>query len=304
MIICDTHCDTLYMRALQPEQTPCVTMAHMRAGGVSLQTCTLWAGPKGVSDHPYDKAMAQYAAFERLQEAEGWQRVDSPLEAEDGETKILLSVEGGEVFEGSVARVQEFHARGVRMAALTWNNENEIGYPAKDGGDGHIKPAGWDVLREMASLRIAADTSHLNERGFWDLIERHSQPPMASHSCAKALCDHFRNLTDGQIRAMAERGGWIGVNFYPRFLTGSDRASVRDIADHIDHMCQLGAAKHVGFGSDFDGIECAPSDCQNPSEVPNILAELRRRGYGEEAIEDIAGKNFLRYYERLGYKAK
>ena len=301
MIICDTHCDTLYMRAHWQEQSPCVTMENMVKGGVSLQTCTLWAGTKGMSDHPHDKALAQLAAFERLQKEEGWTRVDSPLEAVDGETKILLSIEGGEIFEGSVERVREFYGRGVRMAALTWNNENEIASPAKGGSKEHIKSAGWDILREMAALRIAADTSHLNEQGFWDLIDRHSQPPMASHSCAKALCDHFRNLTDAQIRAMAERGGWIGVNFYPCFLTGSEHASVRDIADHIDHMCQLGAAKHVGFGSDFDGIECTPADCQSPADVPRILGELRRRGYDEDAIADIAGRNFLRYYERLGY---
>lgn len=80
MVICDTHCDTLYMRALQPGQTPCVTMENMRKGGVSLQTCTLFAGSQGMSGHPYEKAMAEYAAFERLEREEGWQRVDSPLD--------------------------------------------------------------------------------------------------------------------------------------------------------------------------------------------------------------------------------
>ncbi len=302
MIICDTHCDTLYMRALQPDHTPCVTMENMKKGGVSLQTCTLFAGSQGVSGHPYDKAMTEYAAFQRLEAQEGWRRVDSPLEAKDGEVQILLSVEGGEIFEGSVSRVQEFYERGVRMAALTWNNENEIAYPAKGGSREGIKPRGWELLAEMAHLRIAADTSHLNEAGFWDLIDRHSQPPMASHSCAAALCPHFRNLTDEQIRAMAKRGGWIGVNFYPAFLRPDGRASVRDIADHIDHMCQLGASKHVGFGSDFDGIEYTPMDCRSPADVPAILDELRRRGYSEEAVEDIAGRNFLAYYQRLGYK--
>lgn len=302
MIICDTHCDTLYMRALQPDHTPCVTMENMRKGGVSLQTCTLFAGSQGVKGHPYDKAMAEYAAFQRLEAQEGWRRVDSPLEARDGEVQILLSVEGGEIFEGSVSRVREFHERSVRMAALTWNNENEIAYPAKGGSREGIKPRGWELLAEMARLRIAADTSHLNEAGFWDLIEKHSQPPMASHSCAAALCPHFRNLTDEQIRAMARRGGWIGVNFYPAFLRPDGKASVRDIADHIDHMCQLGAAKHVGFGSDFDGIEYTPADCRSPADVPAILDELRRRGYSEEAVEDIAGRNFLAYYKRLGYQ--
>lgn len=301
MIICDTHCDTLYMRALQPQETPCVTMENMVKGGVNLQTCALFAGSKGMSDRPHDKALCEYAAFERLAEYEGWQKVNSPLEAEAGKVKILLSIEGGEIFEGSAERVHEFHERGVRMAALTWNNENEIAYPAKGGSDQGIKPQGWVVLRAMASLKMAADTSHLNEAGFWDLIDRHSQPPMASHSCAKKLCPHFRNLTDEQIRAMASRDGWIGVNFYPYFLTGSEQAGVKDIVNHIDHMCQLGAYKHVGFGSDFDGIECTPHDCQSPAGVPAILEALRRRGYSQEAIEDIAGRNFLNYYRRLGW---
>lgn len=301
MIICDTHCDTLYMRALQPDRTPCVTMENMKRGGMSLQTCTLFAGSKGMSDHPHDKATAEYEAFERLAESEGWEKVDSPLEAEEGKVKILLSVEGGEIFEGSAERVREFHARGVRMAALTWNNENEIGYPAKGGSRNGIKPQGWEILKTMASLKMAVDTSHLNEAGFWDLIDRHSQPPMASHSCAAKLCPHFRNLTDEQIRAMASRGGWIGVNFYPRFLREDGQAGVADIVNHIDHMCQLGAAKNVGFGSDFDGIEYTPHDCQSPADIPAVLDELRRRGYSEEAVEDIAGRNFLSYCRRLGY---
>lgn len=303
MIICDTHCDTLYMRALQPQETPCVTMEAMRAGGMSLQTCTLFAGSQGVSGQPYQKAMAEYAAFERLEREEGWQKVNSPLEAEDGKVKILLSVEGGEIFEGNPARVQEFYERGVRMAALTWNNENEIGFPAKGGSREGIKPQGWEILKEMARLRMAADTSHLNEAGFWDLIDRHSQPPMASHSCAKALCDHFRNLSDDQIRAMVKRGGWIGVNFYPYFLRSDGQATVEDIVCHIDHMCQLGAQKHVGFGSDFDGIGCTPEGCESPAKIPAILEGLRCRGYSEAAIEDIAGRNFLDYYRRLGWAA-
>lgn len=300
MLICDTHCDTLYMRALKPQDTPCVTMEHMVKGGMSLQTCTLFAGNKGMSDHPHDKALAEYAAFERLVRDEGWVQARSPLDAEEGKVKILLSVEGGEIFEGSVERVREFHARGIRMAALTWNNENEIASPAKGGSKEGIKPQGWTILREMAALHMAADTSHLNEPGFWDLIDRHSQPPMASHSCAAKLRPHFRNLTDEQICAMAERGGWIGVNFYPNFLREDGRAGVEDIVNHIDHMCQLGAEKNVGFGSDFDGIEIAPYDCQSPADIPAILDALRRRGYSEEAVEDIAGRNFLNYYRRLG----
>ena len=153
----------------------------------------------------------------------------------------------------------------------------------------------------MAELKIGVDTSHLNEAGFWDLIDKHSQPPLASHSCAKKLRPHFRNLTDEQIREMVERGGWIGVNFYPWFLGNSEHAVAEDIVTHIDYMCQLGAHKHVGFGSDFDGIEYTPYVCTSPADIPAILDALRKRGYSEEAIEDIAGRNFLNYYRRLGW---
>ncbi len=90
------------------------------------------------------------------------------------------------------------------------------------------------------------------------------------------------------------------MNFYPRFLAADGKAGVADIVNHIDHICQLGADKNVGFGSDFDGIEYTPYDCHSPAEIPAILDELRRRGYSEDAIENIAGKNFLAYYKRLG----
>ena len=124
---------------------------------------------------------------------------------------------------------------------------------------------------------------------------------MASHSCAKRLRNHFRNLSDEQIRALVERGGWIGVNFYPWFLGESERATAEDIVTHIDYMCQMGAEKNVGFGSDFDGIEVWPEDCASPAGIPQVIDGLRRRGYSEEAVEDIAGRNFLNYYRRLGY---
>ena len=301
MIICDTHCDTLNMRAFHKDEAPCVTMENLTRGGVSLQTCALFAGSKGMADHPYERAMAQYNEFCRLEREAGWVKVNSPLETEAGRVKFLLSVEGGEIFEGNPDRVTEFYGYGVRMAGVTWNNENEMGYPAKHGSREGIKPEGWPILRRMAELRIAVDTSHLNEAGFWDLVEKHSQPPMASHSCAKRLRNHFRNLSDEQIRALVERGGWIGVNFYPWFLGESERATAEDIVTHIDYMCQMGAEKNVGFGSDFDGIEVWPEDCASPAGIPQVIDGLRRRGYSEAAIADIAGLNFLNYYKRLGW---
>ena len=117
MLLIDTHCDTLYMRALEPNAIPSVTPAHLRAGGVSLQVCALFAGSEGPAGDPYGKAQAQLQAWHALL-AEGLRAVDSPLDAVDGENAVMLSIEGGEIFEEDIARVQAFREAGVRLAAL------------------------------------------------------------------------------------------------------------------------------------------------------------------------------------------
>lgn len=298
MFIVDTHCDTLYMRSLEPQKTPCVTLEHLHAGGITVQTCTLFSGPV-LDGGAYERALAQLRTLDTLK-AQGWKVVDSPFDASEGENTILISMEGGEILEDNLQNVAFFRKKGVRLIALTWNHENLIASPAKGGSQEGIKPFGWSVLKEMARLHIAADTSHLNEAGFWDLIEHHAHPPMASHSCCAALRPHFRNLTDAQIKALIARGGWIGINFYPAFLVEDGKnATVQDILAHIDHIVQLGGAKHVGFGSDFDGIECTPVDCAHPGHVPRLIEGMRKLGYGEETIAGIAGKNFLNYFKQI-----
>jgi membrane dipeptidase len=195
--------------------------------------------------------------------------------------------------------VDVFRALGVRMAALLWNHENALGFPAKSGSRRGLTPYGLEVVRWMQAAGMAVDTSHLNEAGFWSILGETPVAPLASHSCCKALRDHFRNPTDAQIRALIARGGYIGVNFYPAFLSADGRADADRVAEHIDHLCQLGGAGIVGFGSDFDGIEVPPKDLRHAGEIPNLLEALRRRGYGEEAVAGIAGGNLLRYYDRI-----
>lgn len=298
MLIVDTHCDTLSLRAFEPEKAPAVTLAHLQSGGVSLQVCALFAGAEGPAGDPYGRAQEQLTVWRRLRE-QGLRTVQDPAEAVDGEIAAMLSIEGGEIFGEALVRVQAFRDVGVRMVGLTWNNENAIGHPAKGGSNDGIKPFGWKVLAEMARLGMAADVSHLNQRGFWDLIEKHVQPPLASHSCCDALRPHFRNLTDAQIRGLIARGGWIGVNFYPEFLVDGGKAAIDDIIRHIDHIAQLGGVQHVGFGSDFDGIDCTPVDAPNPSCFPALLDGLRAKGYDEAAVRGIAGENFLRYFRSI-----
>ena len=300
MYIADTHSDTLYAMGVQhaPADRLMITPQRLREGGVTLQVFALWTGGKGNKGDVAGIVQAELSQVPGLIAA-GLRQVTDPADARDGEQCFMLSVEGGEVFEPGIHTVQLYRDKGVRMAALLWNNENALGYPAKSGDKRGLTDYGLQVAREMQRVGMAVDVSHLNEAGFYDLFAKTDRPPMASHSCCRALCDHFRNLTDEQLRLMIREGGFVGVNFYPHFLSEDGRADAALVARHIDHICQLGGAEIVGFGSDFDGIETTPDNVRHPGDIPNLLDELRRLGYDDAAIEGIAGENLKRYFARI-----
>ena len=136
--------------------------------------------------------------------------------------------------------------------------------------------------------------SHLNERGFWDICEHMDLPPVASHSNCRALCDVFRNLTDDQIRAVIEKKGFIGINFFSAFLAKGREATLDDVLAHIDHIAELGGIDVIGFGSDYDGISRWPQGLGDASTFPMLLGLLRDHGYTEEQLAKIAGLNYWR----------
>ena len=300
MYIADTHSDTLYAMGVQhaPADRLMITPERLRQGGVTLQVFALWTGGKGNKGDVAGIVRAELAQVPGLIAA-GLRQVTDPADAREGEQCFMLSVEGGEVFEPGLHTVQLYRDKGVRMAALLWNNENALGYPAKSGDRRGLTDYGLQVAREMQRVGMAVDVSHLNEAGFYDLFAKTDRPPMASHSCCRALCDHFRNLTDEQLRLMIREGGFVGVNFYPYFLSENGKADAALVARHIDHICQLGGAEIVGFGSDFDGIETTPDNVRHPADIPNLLDELRRLGYDDAAIAGIAGENLKRYFARI-----
>ena len=274
MWICDTHSDTLYAMGVQHAKELMVTPQRLRQGGVTLQTFALWTGSKGNQGDVNGIVAAEMAAIPALLAA-GMRQVDDPAQAQEGESSFMLSIEGGEVFESGLESVAQWREKGVRMAALLWNNENALGHSAKSGSTQGLTSYGLQVVREMQRLHMAVDTSHLNEAGFYDIFAKTHVAPMASHSCCRALCDHFRNLTDEQLRLMIRQGGYVGINFYPAFLNQDGKADVDTVAEHIDHVCQLGGEKHVGFGSDFDGIECCPRGLEHAGQIPHLLSALR-----------------------------
>ncbi len=303
MFIADTHSDTLF--AIGVSETPMdrlmITPEKLRSGEIGLQTFALWTGRDGDKGDVKGIVSKELAARKVFEDA-GIHQVMDPRDVTDTPS-FMLSVEGGEVFDDGLETVETFRSYGVRMVALTWNNENAIGYPAKSGDTRGLKPYGLEVVRKMQELGMAADVSHLNEAGFWDLINKTSRPPMASHSCCASLCKHFRNLTDEQIRALIRCGGYIGINFYPAFLSESGACDMRRVAEHIDHVCQLGGESIVGFGSDFDGIECTPDGLTGADRMPALLDCLRSYGISETALEGIAGGNLLAYYDRIDPRA-
>ncbi len=301
MFIADTHSDTLYGMGVHhtPLADMTITPERLRQGGITVQTFALWTGPKGNKGDVDAIVQAEMSQLQTLTAA-GLRQVDDPSDAKEGESCFMLSIEGCEVFEQDVSQVALWREKGVRIAALTWNNENRLGHPAKTGSREGLTAYGVTIAREMQRLHMAVDTSHLNEAGFYDLFAKTDRPPMASHSCCRALCDHFRNLTDDQLRMLIREGGYVGVNFYPAFLAENGRADCETVVKHIDHICQLGGDGIVGFGSDFDGIECAPEGLAHPGEIPNLLQSLRRRGYPEKTIAGIAGGNLLDYFARIG----
>ena len=298
MWICDTHSDTLFAMGVEKNASPVITPARLRQGGVTLQTFALWSGRQGNKGDVKGIMDAEMSMVPTMLAA-GMKQVDDPTEAKEGESSFMLSIEGAEIFEDGLHTIAAWREKGVRMVALLWNNENKLGQSAKSGSAQGLTDYGVQVVKEMQRLHMAVDTSHLNEAGFYDIFAKTNLPPMASHSCCKALCDHCRNLSDEQLRLLIREGGYVGINFYPYFLNVDGKATLETVVEHIDYICQMGGEKIVGFGSDFDGIDCCPIGLENPADIPALLNALRKRGYSEATIEDIAGKNLLRYFAML-----
>ena len=299
MLLCDAHCDTLYSLVVKPGEPTDLTMERLQKGGVNLQTMAMYVGPTGETEEVERLMAAMLQKFEELKQ-QGWVQVDSPAEAEEGKVKFMLSLEGCEPFQKGLSVIEEYRRKGVRMAAITWNFPNALATSHNTDATTGLTVFGVKAIKEMQRLGIAADVSHLNEAGFWDIFHKTDLPPLASHSCARALSEHTRNLTDEQLKALFHNGGWVGINFFPKFLNIDGPSNLDTVVDHIDHMYQLGGAGHVGFGSDFDGIGTKPQGLDNPLDFPALLQKLQDRGYKETDLADIAGKAFVNYYKRIG----
>ena len=209
-------------------------------------------------------------------------------------TAAFLTVENGSVLAGDLSRVRVLAEAGVCAITLVWNGENEIG---SGHGTGHgLSAFGRAVIPEMERCGILVDVSHLNDQGFEDLLEVAQKPFLATHSNARAVAGHRRNLTDEMIREMVRRGCLIGLNYFVSFLRdGGEVTSLDDLYRHIVHFLELGASKNLALGSDFDGA--ALPDCLNtPQKAAEAYGYLLARGIGQKQADGIFYQNARRFF--------
>jgi membrane dipeptidase len=209
-----------------------------------------------------------------------------------GLTAALLSIEGGELLNCDPALLETVHAWGVQCINLTWNHQNALSGSHRQSPEQGLTARGRVFVREMVGLNMIPDLSHLSDKGFWDVAEMGVCPLLATHSNARALCPHSRNLTDDMFRAICQTGGVAGINFYVPFVGGD--SSLEAVADHIDHWMALDGAKHIALGGDWDGCEALAGHISGVEALPRLWDILTQRGYDRAVLEDIFYYNLSR----------
>ena len=326
----------------QPQPRLHTDLARLAAGAATAQ---FWAAylPVSTMDEPPGPAVyaleqidlvhrlcRKYPAFALALTA-----ADIERNFKAGKISCLIGIEGGHAIQGSLGALRTFYALGVRYMTLTHNRtlawaDAAVG-PMTSGG---LSPFGEDVVREMNRLGMLVDISHVSDATMIDAIRVSRAPVIFSHSSARALANHVRNVPDSILRLMPANGGLVMVNFNPPFISeevrrhdeardatlavmraaNADSAALRDtmrawnarspkatlaqVADHIDHIRRVAGVDHVGLGSDFDGISTVPVGLEDVSKFPDLVAELLRRGWKEADVVKLLSGNALRVMRR------
>lgn len=304
----DGHCDTLTTameRNLTLFDNDChISLKKLWEFDAPVQIFAIWLKREYAGSY-YRRTMNVIDFFyTQLEEFGDYIRFagdDKDIEKNRRDKKIsgILSLEGGEALEGRLENVGIFYNRGVRSITLTWNGSNELGDGVGGERDNGLTDFGKSVIKEMNRLGMLVDVSHLAERGFWEACEVSSFPIAATHSSCRHLRDVQRNLSDSQIKALAQKGGVIGINMYPHFLTHVENATIDDVLRHIDHIVELVGHRHVALGCDYDGIDRTPDGLWGVECLEKLGYRLESI-YGEHLMEDIMINNWRSLLKSLG----
>jgi membrane dipeptidase len=281
---------------------------RLKDGGVDGQIFSIWISETTPASPYFSKAMRfldtlKAQASRNKDDLVLAVRADS-MDSLSRQKKIagIVVVEGGHCIEDKLENLFAFYAAGARVMTITWNNSTSWAVSAKDSRADNVglSDFGKQVIRTMDSLGMVIDVSHVGRKTVDDILATSKNPIIASHSGAYAVRNHYRNLTDTQIRAIAERGGVIGVVFYPPFLVSSGQARLDDVIQHIDYIKNLvGNVDCISLGSDFDGIEVTPTGLEDVTKFPAITAALLQKGYSRQDVRKILGENFMRVFRTI-----
>ena len=302
-IVFDAHCDTISRCWREYEDlernTGAVDLDRAgRAFAHYAQIFALWTAPGYTGGGTEQEAYrALLRCFHRQLERNGDRiclcRTGADIQRawRQGKAAALLSVEGAQLLGCDPDRLEGAAADGVRVITLTWNHANALSGSHCDQPEQGLTPLGRRFLARMEELGIFADVAHLSEAGFWDVIEQARRPVLATHSNAKSVWGHTRNLTDGQITAIIKLQGIIGLNFYREFVgLGRDLDAVRA---HLDHILELGGADCVALGGDWDGCDTI-ADLPDLPALDRFYEYLLRCRYGEPVVRSLFYHNLMR----------
>jgi len=321
--IVDAHLDLLYdvekkrkegqKRVIETNYLP-----GFKEGGINIIVSSIYIDDEFLPELALRKALDQISAFHHELDESGDKIIfvksldDMDKALKENKIGVLLSFEGVEPIVNDINLLRIFYELGVRGVGLTWSRRN---YAADGCSFGHVKDRengladfGRQVVKLAEQLGMIIDVSHLNDVGFWDVMEITTQPVIASHSNCRALNGIMRNLTDDQIRAIAKTGGVIGINAVSK-IVAEHNADVKALANHVDHLREVAGIEHVGLGFDFCdkifGIQTPGKDKKQRStydvidghkNIYQLTEELIKRGYTDDELRLIYGENFLRVY--------
>lgn len=325
MKVWDLHCDTLSeLRKAENAGKPKrflhndlhIDLEKLQKGDYMLQCFAAFVnlGDETPGADPLVTALEEIDQFKRIMAAYPdaiapvYTAADIRKNAAAGKISGMLTIEEGACCKGSLGVLRRMYELGARMMTLTWNHENELASPQRNAGgvlvpqtEKGLTETGFAFLAEMERLHMIVDVSHLSDKGFWDIVEHGTRPFAASHSNCRALAPHCRNLTDEMIRALANKGGLVGLNYCSGFLDNQPeeklcRSTTALMAKHAAHFKQVGGIEIIGLGSDFDGIggKLEMDDC---SKLPLLADALRREGFTEDEVEAIFYRNARRFFE-------
>lgn len=310
--IFDAHCDTLTTLGDNDnlyDAPRCFNFKQIEKYDYFTQVMAIWVDIARDKEHMDEKVQKYIKRFyEELAKNPSVTHIKTKEDIQNSKKgiNVILGIEGGEAVGTDITKVEKLYKQGVRLITLTWNNPYVISdtncnsaecLNGESGYKGGLTNFGKSVVKEMNRLGMVIDVSHLSDKGFYDLLEVSDKPFIASHSNARALCGHSRNLTDDMFKELVKKGGVTGINFYHSFISSEKpEVDVSDLVRHIEHFMALGGEKNVGIGTDYDGIDYPPKGFDGAGDLGKLCDELLRLNYSEELVKDIMSGNMERVF--------